>query len=212
MNTKVLFYSLYERLWHWIQAIGVTLLLLTGFEVSYPTQVNIFGFENAVPVHNAVGLILVLNALLALFYNLAAGLIERYIPSLGDVFPKGLEHASYYIMGIFQGRPHPFDKTPDKRLLPLQKVTYFIVLNVLLPLMVLTGLLKLSVDAYPELVEAVGGLTVIGPIHRIGAWLFASFLILHVYMTTTGPTWLANLSTMITGYGHLEKADEENTR
>ncbi len=212
MNQKVLFYSLYERFWHWIQALGVTLLLLTGFEISYPTQLDVLGFENAVRVHNLVGLFLVVNALLALFYNLAAGLIERYIPSVGDVFPKGLEHASYYIRGIFKGSPHPFDKTPDKRLLPLQKVTYFIVLNLLLPLMVLTGLLKLFVDAYPELIEALGGLTVIGPIHRVGAWLFASFLILHVYMTTTGPTWLANLSAMITGYGHVERADEETPR
>jgi len=209
MNGKVLFYSLYERIWHWLQALSVVVLLVTGFEISYGTFFTVTGFEAAVAIHNLAGIVLVVNAFLALFYNLAGGLIRQYIPAARDVFPLGFKHASYYIFGIFRGEPHPFDKTPEKRLLPLQKITYFLVLNLLLPLMVVTGLLKLGADDYPDLVAWVGGLKVLGPVHRFGAWLFAAFVIMHVYMTTTGSTWFSNLKTMITGYGHAERGGEE---
>jgi thiosulfate reductase cytochrome b subunit len=206
---KVFFYTLYERFWHWLQALVVLVLLLTGFEISYPTHISITGFETAVAVHNVAGVVLVINAFLALFYNLAGGLFRRYVPQLEDIFPLGFKHASYYILGIFQGAPHPFDKTPEKRLLPLQKLTYFLVLNVLLPVMVVTGLLKLLADDYPGLVAAFGGLEVLGPVHRFGAWMFAVFVVVHVYMTTTGKKWSENLMAMITGYSTADPAEEE---
>jgi thiosulfate reductase cytochrome b subunit len=206
---KVLFYTLYERVWHWIQALTVVVLLLSGFAISYPDYFAPLSFRTAVELHNISGIILVLNAFLALFYNLAGGVIRQYIPAMDDIFSLGFKQASYYLFGIFKGDPHPFDKTPDRRLLPLQKVTYFLVLNLLLPLMIVTGLLKLSVDVYPGLVDWFGGLSLLGPIHRFGAWLFAAFIILHVYMTTTGATWLSNLVSMVTGYGYVEEGKEE---
>jgi len=58
----------------------------------------------------------------------------------------------------------------------------------------------------PSWAGAVGGLPVLGPVHTLGAWLFGAFLILHVYLTTTGPTPLAHIITMIRGW---EEAHEE---
>ncbi|MBW2623419.1 MAG: cytochrome b/b6 domain-containing protein [Deltaproteobacteria bacterium] len=206
---KVLFYTVYERIWHWAQALAVLVLLLTGFEIAYGQFFSVTGFKTAVTVHNFVGLMLVINAFLALFYNVSSGLMHRYIPGVSDFFMKGFEHASYYAIGIFKGDPHPFDKTPEKRLLPLQKVTYFMILNVLLPLMTITGLLKWSARIDPRFIEMFGGLSLLGPVHRFGAWLFLSFLIGHVYMSTTGHTPLANMISMIRGYEYIETADEE---
>ncbi|MBW1871154.1 MAG: cytochrome b/b6 domain-containing protein [Deltaproteobacteria bacterium] len=210
MKKKVLFYSLYERIWHWLQALLVIVLLITGFEISYAAYFSVSGFKTAVLVHNIVGIFLVLNAFLALFYNIAGGLIHRYIPAIEEIFSLGFKHVSYYIFGIFKGLPHPFDKTPEKRLLPLQKITYFVILNLILPVMIVTGLLKYSADIFPQLVEMFGGLSVLGPIHRFGAWLFAAFLVLHVYMITTGHTPLANLISMITGYDYVSSPSEED--
>jgi thiosulfate reductase cytochrome b subunit len=209
MNAKVLFYTLYERIWHWMQALTVVVLLITGFEVSYATFFSVTGFDFAVRIHNVAGILLTINAFLALFYNLAGGVIKQYIPAMQDIFPLGFKHASYYLFGIFKGEPHPFDKTPEQRLLPLQKLTYFLVLNLLLPIMVVTGLLKLNADTYPGLVAWFGGLKVLGPIHRFGAWLFAAFVIMHVYMTTTGTTWFSNMIAMVTGYGNVEGKEED---
>jgi len=211
MKKKVLFYTPYERAWHWIQAAAVIVLLITGFEISYATWFSVAGFRSAVHVHDIVGLVLAVNAFLALFYNLAAGMLNRYVPGFDDFFTLGFRHATYYLFGIFRGDPHPFDKTPEKRLLPLQKVSYFFVLNLLLPFMVVTGLLKWSAQVDPSLVEMFGGLNLLAPLHRFGAWLFAAFVVVHVYMITTGHTVFSNLLAMIRGYEYVEDPEGEET-
>ncbi len=95
--------------------------------------------------------------------------------------------------GIFRGREHPFEKTPDRKLNPLQQLTYFAILNVLLPLQILTGLL-MGRAALPGATDTVGGLPFLGPFHTLIAWLFAAFIVLHVYLTTTGPTPMAGFA------------------
>ena len=47
-------YTRYERFWHWLQMALIFVLLVTGFEVhgTFP----FLGFDEAVEVHNAVGL------------------------------------------------------------------------------------------------------------------------------------------------------------
>jgi thiosulfate reductase cytochrome b subunit len=212
MEEKVKFYTLYERLWHWIQAIAAIILLITGFEISYATYFSVTGFTAAVDIHNIAAIVFVVNAFLAFFYNVAGGLIKRYIPEAADIFPLGFKHASYYIYGIFMGDPHPFDKTPEKRLLPMQKITYFMIMGTLLPLMIVTGSLKLAAYYDPSYIEMFGGLKIIGPIHRFGAWMFASFVIVHVYMITTGHTIFSNLLSMITGYEYMHTPEKEETK
>lgn len=209
MSKKVMMYSFYDRLWHWFQAVIGVVLIVTGFEVSYGSYFKLFGFDKAVSLHNMAAALLTLNAGLALFYNLASGLLVRYVPGIQDFFHLGLKHAEYYVVGIFRGDPHPFDKTPEKRLLPLQKITYFGILNFLLPFMIVTGILKFWANYNPALIESLGGLTILGPLHRFGAWLFLSFLVVHVYMITTGRTLFSNLKAMITGYEATEPAAEE---
>jgi thiosulfate reductase cytochrome b subunit len=208
MKKKVLFYTVYERLWHWLQAATVIGLIITGFFITYSSLVSSHGFRLAVLVHNTIGIILAVNAGLALFYNLAGGLLKRYIPGFDDFTTMGFRHAKYYLFGIFKGEPHPFEKTPEKRLLPLQKITYFMILNALLPLMIVTGLLKWSATIDPRIVDVFGGLKVLATVHRFGAWMFVAFLIVHIYMTTTGHTPLSSLQGMITGY---EEVEEEKT-
>jgi cytochrome b subunit of formate dehydrogenase len=47
--------------------------------------------------------------------------------------------------------------------------------------------------------------------HTLGAFLLMVFLVVHVYMTTTGHTPTSNIQAMITGYEELEDDDEETT-
>jgi len=87
---------------------------------------------------------------------------------------------------------------------PLQQITYFGLLNVLLPLQGITGALMWGLQRWPGLAKGLGGLPILAPFHTIIAWLFAAFLILHVYLTTTGHTAVSSIEAMITGWEEIE--------
>lgn len=202
---RVYMYGSYERLWHWLQTAAIVLLLLTGVVIHRPDPFSFIDFRKTVLVHNIIAAILAVNAFLALFYHLASGEIKQYIPKPKGFFDRTITQAIYYLRGIFKGEHHPFEKTPDKKLNPLQQVTYFGLLNVLLPLQGITGILMWGVQRWPSLANALGGLPFLAPIHTILAWLFASFIVLHVYLTTTGTTAVSSLEAMITGWEDIEK-------
>ncbi len=202
---KVYMYGSYERLWHWLQTAGIAILLFTGLVIHRPDTFSFMNFRNTVLIHNILAAILAANAFLALFYHLASGEIQQYIPRPKGFFDRTITQTIYYLRGIFKGEHHPFEKTPEKKLNPLQQATYFGLLNVLLPLQGITGILMWGVQRWPNLAGALGGLPVLAPIHTIIAWLFASFIVLHVYLTTTGHTAVSSIEAMITGYEEIER-------
>ena len=83
-------------------------------------------------------------------------------------------------------------------------MTYIGLLNVLLPLQGLTGILMWGVQRWPELAARLGGLPFLAPPHTIVAWLFAAFIVMHVYLTTTGHKPLTDIQAMITGWEDVE--------
>ena len=197
-------YSRYERIWHWLQAFVILALAVTGFEIHAPESYRLFGFETAVSIHYLLGFLLILNAFLGFFYNLSTGEINQYFSSSPDFVTMAFRQALYYLRGIFRGEPHPFEKKRYGKLNPLQKLTYVAILNVLLPVQILTGLLLWGTQRWPDTVGRIGGLPVLGAVHTIGSWLFVAFVLMHVYLTTTGRTPLAYMRAMITGWEETE--------
>jgi thiosulfate reductase cytochrome b subunit len=197
-------YSPYERIWHWTQAVGIVALIVTGRAIHYPDRFGVIDFHTAVLAHNVLGFLLIANAFLGLFYYVASGTIRHYLPEPRDFISLSVRQAAYYVRGMFRGEAHPLEKSPHQRLNPLQQIAYLIILNVLLPLQVVTGLLMWGAQHWPGAVEAVGGLAIPAMIHTLGAWLFAAFIIMHVYLTTTGRTPWSNLKAMILGYEDIE--------
>ena len=204
-------YSVYERQWHWLQTIVILLLLFTGLVIHKPGTFGMFSFRYVVEVHNILAAILVINAALAAFYHLASGEIRQYLPQPRGFFGQAFAQALYYLHGIFRGEPHPFEKTPDRKMNPLQQVTYLAILNILLPLQVITGLLMWGAQTWPDVAKRLGGLTVLAPFHTLIAWSLAAFIVMHVYLTTTERTPVTGIKSMITGWSELEvhKASEE---
>lgn len=196
-------YSPYERIWHWLQAAVIVLLIVTGASVHAPDMLIAVPFALAVRIHNVLGFLLLANAFLGAFYYFTTGVIRQYIPEPRDFVSLAVRQAIYYVRGIFRGAPHPLERTPQRRFNPLQQVTYLIILNVLLPLQMATGALMWGGQYWPRSVQFIGGLPVLGMVHTLGAWLFGSFAIMHVYLTTTGPTPLSHLKAMLTGYEDL---------
>ncbi len=202
---RVYMYTVFERIWHWVQALAILFLLLTGLEIHAPGSFPVFGYRDAVWIHIVLGFFLLADGFMGLFYHLATGEIRQYLPEPTGFIPLAVKQATYYLKGIFRGEPHPLEKNPENKLNPLQKITYLGILNVLLPLQVITGLLIWGAKQFPALREAVGGLGILVPLHALVAWIFGAFIVMHVYLTTTGKTPLASIKAMITGWEEVEE-------
>lgn len=206
---RVYMYSVYERQWHWLQTALIFGLIFTGLVIHKPDKFGIFSFDYIVQVHNILAAVLVLNAALAAFYHLASGEIRQFLPRPYGFFNDAFLQAKYYLRGIFKGEEHPFEKTRQRKMNPLQQVTYLMILNVLLPLQVITGVLMWGVQQFSEFATSLGGLPFLAPLHTLVAWMFASFIVAHVYLTTTGHTPLTNIKAMITGWDESETHQTE---
>ncbi len=210
MKKRVYLYSVYERIWHWLQALLIFLLLFTGIEIHWP-GLGILGFVNAVDMHNVLAVVLVGNAFLALFYHLATGEIRQFIPAPRDYFSLATKQTLYYVRGIFRGEDHPFEHDPDHKLNPLQQATYLLLLNVLLPAQIVSGALMWGSEYWPALTDALGGLRWLSTAHSFVAWMFVAFLVVHVYLTTTGHRPLTLIKAMLSGWEETEEPDEKES-
>ena len=201
---RVYMYGTYERVWHWVMALSIVLLLITGFEIHYPGQVLGFmgktSFATAVFIHNLMAVVLTLNASLSLFYHLTTDEIKQYIPERAGFIGRIIAQARYYLQGIFLHAAHPSEKTPKAKLNPLQQITYVGLLNGLFPFQILSGALLWVAGLWPTLLAPIGGMEWIGPAHNLGSWLFLTFLVVHVYLTTTGHTLTSNFKAMVSGW------------
>jgi thiosulfate reductase cytochrome b subunit len=197
---RVYLHPLPLRIWHWVNALLVLILLFTGF------QLRIAGIPSAGPrhpalwVHRYAGWAMVASCVFWLVYSLATrNLIRHYGVRTGDC--KGmLRQAKYYLISIFRGEENPFRPSPDEKFNPLQKLAYGAIMCIFAPILMVTGLLWsdiLFIRKYVLLWDIVG---VLNAIHVLGAYVFALYLIIHLYMATLGRTAFAHLKAMITGY------------
>ena len=83
----------------------------------------------------------------------------------------------------------------------LQKLAYLVVIFVVLPLMVATGLtMSPGIDAaFPWLLDLFGGRQSARTIHFLTASALVAFVVIHVVMVMASGTW-NNMRSMITGY------------
>ena len=82
----------------------------------------------------------------------------------------------------------------------------------LLPLQIITGVLIWGAQVWPEWAQLLGGLPVLAPLHTLIAWLLASFIVMHVYLTTTGHTVLGGIESMINGWDEVEISNGTQTQ
>jgi thiosulfate reductase cytochrome b subunit len=138
----------------------------------------------------------VINGVVYLAYGFALGHFRR------DLAPSGeevtLPHLWHEIKDHARLRFPKGDKA--RRYNALQKLAYLIVIFLLLPLMLATGLtLSPGVDAgYPFLLDVFGGRQSARAIHFITAWTIVLFVIVHIVMVILSGLW-NNLRSMITG-------------
>ena len=194
------------RLWHWINATGVITLLLTGLQVRYVGLVDVVSLKLAVNIHNWVGFLILANFFLWFLYNLLSRHIRVYLPETNPkkYYLDSFKQAKFYGWGIVRGEPNPHHITAQNKFNALQKASYQIIMLIVLPLQIFTGLLLWDVEAFSGVVAFLGGVRVVDSVHVLITIFFVGFLFIHLYLATLGHTATAHIKAMFTGYEDVD--------
>ena len=100
-HEKIYLHPLPVRLWHWLNALGFMLLILTGAQIRYVDLFSLMSFEAAVNLHNWVGFAVIANWFLWFVYYLFSERVTNYHPDLDPVsfFQRYFRQAGYYSWG-----------------------------------------------------------------------------------------------------------------
>ncbi len=198
---KEYLYSGSIRLWHWSNAALFLLLALSGFRMHFGEQAGPWlSFETAFNVHNLAGAALVLVAIFFFVSNRITGNRRQYTRDHPAGFRGLLVQARWYLFGIFKGEPHPYHASKETKFNPMQRVAYLSVMYLLYPLLVLTGVVLLFPGILPERLLGRPGTWWVAAAHYVLAACGTLFLIVHLYLGTTGDRLGYLLSGMITGW------------
>ena len=208
---KILLYPGWLRSWHWINAILFVLLIWTGVELHFarPGTAGL-GFQTSRVLHNAAGILLTFNYLVFILGNLLTRNGRYYLLNIGDITKGMMRQVRFYAWGIFRGEPHPFPHTEERKFNPLQKITYLAVMYMIMPLMIIGGWLMLFPDKIPEEILGVSGRLFYALTHTFLGWLLGLFMMVHIYLGTTGHTPTELYRGILTGWVSVHQEHSED--
>jgi Ni/Fe-hydrogenase 1 B-type cytochrome subunit len=214
-------YSSSNRILHWIRALVITGLIITGFYIADPFlssggSSDKLLFAEWSMWHFILGFILISSGLLRIYLFFFGKDSDGELRSLRDVFSVKSwirQLKSYFFIGELR----------KKGLYgPLQFLTYTMIM-VLVIVASVTGLI-LYVHVYHQgvggllyesmrTVEAwMGGLAMVRYIHHITMWGYLIFIPIHIYLVVWSAIRFKHgaLDVMFTGYDyHLKKAQDK---
>ena len=214
------------RIWHWINAVSVIVLFMSGLNISnaHPRlywgdagfavadawlEVPRFPGWITIPSHYSLAAARDWHVIFALIFGFSllafmiAALFNRHI--VRDIFARAKEWRwSNIRTDIAEHLKLNFEHGEGKYNI-LQKIAYSAVLFVLLPGMILTGMaMSPGMEAaWPFLTDIFGGRQSARSIHFLFAWSLCGFFLLHIALVLlAGP--VGQLRDMITG-GRIER-------
>ncbi|MBU1169962.1 MAG: cytochrome b/b6 domain-containing protein [Proteobacteria bacterium] len=199
---KIYLYSRYERFWHWLQMVFIFILIVTGLEVN--GLYSLLGFKRAVTIHTFTGLAWLVSFFFFVFWVLTTGEWRQYVPTS----KKMLQVIRFYSFGIFKGEAHPVPKRKDAKHNPLQRLSYLILAAAMLPVQMLTGFLYWRYNVWNAWKLDFLDLETVAGIHIALTFAIVCFVIIHMYMTSTGHTLTAHVKAMVTGWEDVEDDQE----
>lgn len=203
---KLQVFKRFERMWHWSQMALIFTLIFTGFRVHGTHE--LISFNTAVTIHTWAALILLVIWAFATFWLFTTGEWRHYMPTGSNL----IKVARYYAFGVFKGEHHPYVKTYRRKHNPLQALTYLMVKTIIFPAVWISGIAYLLISfGLTDLVSVFGinSVEFTATVHTIAAIAIVVFVIAHVYLLTTGHSFVEHLKPMITGYDDVELTDEE---
>jgi thiosulfate reductase cytochrome b subunit len=204
---RIYVHPLPVRVWHWINALGFILLILSGLQIRYSDLLAVLPFRLAVQLHNWVGFLLIGNYFIWLLFYLFTDKIKVYHPELNPAkyYRDSLRQAVFYGYGIFKGQPNPHHVSAYRKFNALQSITYQIIMILLVPIQFYTGVLLWDVQGFAGSIELFGGIRVVSTVHVMLFIFFTAFIFIHPYLASLGHTPSAHFKAMITGYEEVEE-------
>ncbi len=199
---RIMLFTRFERFWHWTQMVLIMTLLFTGFGIH--GFHHLLSFKTAVSWHTGSALVLLLLWVFAIFWHLTTGTWRHYVPTTNGL----LKVAKFYAFGIFKGERHPYRKAYWRKHNPLQAISYLALKLFLFPAIWISGILYLLYSFWGG---AASGETLmwVAVIHTAFAFAIAAFVIIHVYLLTTGHSFKEHVMPMISGFDEVELSEAE---
>jgi thiosulfate reductase cytochrome b subunit len=179
-------------------------------ERAFPSWITIPSYQDLASGrrwHFFFAWLFVINGFVYLMTSLISGHLRRDLaPTREEVTPRHIWHE------IIQHARLRFPRGEKARHYnALQKLTYLIVIFILLPLMLATGLtMSPGIDAgYPFLLDLFGGRQSARLIHFFSAWSIVLFVIVHVAMVILSGFW-NNMRSMVTGRYTVETKEPKS--
>lgn len=189
------------RIWHWTNAALILVLGTTGISLHFADpNLPFVEFSLAVRVHNIAGVMLAAAYAFFVIANIVTGNWWQFVPKPPGIVQRLVAQARWYAFGIFRGDPHPHSPTKDEHFNVLQALTYWSVMYLLMPLIILSGLIYLYPQFAPDKMFGFDGLLPIAMLHYLSAAAVLLFMLSHIYLGTTGKTVGAMFKMMFTGW------------
>lgn len=200
-TVKLLIFKRFERFWHWSQVLLIFILIVTGFRVH--GTYSFFSFESSVMVHTGAALILMILWVFVGFWLITTGQWRHYTPTNKHF----MSVTRYYIFGIFKGENHPYRKTYLRKHNPLQALSYLSLKLLIFPVILFSGMIYLLISF--GLLSIGNQMYWVSFMHIFAAIAIVIFIIVHIYLLTTGGSFKKHIEPMITGYDDVDLSDEE---
>jgi len=201
MSNRIYLLPLWIRLWHWSNALLIILLAITGFSLHFADpKLPLVEFALAARIHQIAGIALVALYSLFVIANIISGNWWQYVPKPPGVLQRCWIQAKWYMIGIFKGEPHPYRVSEEQNFNALQAISYWVIMYMVMPVVLLSGLIFLYPDFAPDRLFGFDGLLPVAIVHYITGAAIVIFMIVHIYLGTTGSTVTSMFKTMINGW------------
>ncbi len=213
-NSSVYVYEAPVRLWHWINALAILVLCVTGYLIGSPpptmiiaeaTHQFVFGYIRF--AHFAAGMIMTVGFFGRIYWAFVGNSHARQMFKLpllnGKWWREVWGEAKWYMF---------MEKKPKKYVghNPLAQIAMFFFMTVGMSFMIVTGFALYSEGVgrdgildtiFGPALDFVGGSQAMHSIHHLGMWAIVVFIIIHIYAAVREDIMSRQsvVSTMISG-------------
>jgi len=189
------------RIWHWSNALLIIVLGVTGMSLHFASPDRLLvEFSLAVRIHNVAGVALIVTYVFFVIANVVSGNWWQFVPKPPGIIKRLIEQGNWYAYGIFVGKPHPHEPSTHEHFNALQAVTYWSVMYLLMPVILVSGLIYLYPEMAPDKLFGFDGLLPVAMTHYLSAVAVLLFMLSHIYLGTTGKTVGQMFKMMFTGW------------